>query len=927
MNIRRKRFFILTVTALELLIFSWLIGWRLSEWHRAGCTGMMFQAFFEFPSEVEFLSRLPGFENDAGRVRLLREKSAAWQAGIAAGDHVESVDGIPIEETEKLLEHGATLERGDRVTYTVRRGVDSRQVSLVIMSPFEDVRSWLGLGSFLLAGIAFLVISLLVSWARPGSRAAFIFYLMCATGAAIYFQWMAIGLELLYPRGVAPFVGDPTIVAMHVVFFLLSLLLMNLLLHLALVFPRTRPAARRGRPVFIWLHVSPFLPLLLGFLAIVGLAITKPSVLRIVVPFFLAAGLFWAVRKVWRKLRERGRWEFLVTEPLLFWGALALFIVFVAQGIRLIPDAAAVPLIAVSFFAALLATSSFLFLYPVLTCIALYRSYTEATVEEKRQVRWPLWGTIVGLVGATLLSLVGTVMGMITHDLAPALSLTLSMASSFFYILIPVSFAFGILKYRLMEIDVIIQKTLVYTGVTGIVVVSYVVLVYGLGLALVRYAHVESQVVTILATLAVALLFVPVRQRMQRFVDRRFFYRELGYDEARREMAGEVLGAVSLRPLLARLAEITQQAIGSRSVVIFARDPHRGNLLATASVGLPDKVVEGLAVDPPEWASSQLLAPEAWRGDGALAAALERLHAERAALPRLQGEVVGMVTVGRKLGRDAYEAEDESFLAAVADQVSLAIGNLGTRREQVEIGQALEIQRSLLPTVLPERPGLEISARWEPAREVAGDYYDVLDLPGGALGLCIGDVVGKGLPAALLMSSLQATVKAIAPQTESARRVCEDVRRVVCQNLTGGKFVTFFYGRLEGRRLVYTNAGHNPPILARRDGSVRRLEAGGSVMARFFAGSAFEEEEILLLPGDRLVLFTDGVSEARDAAGEELGEDRLVELVREVVSEGAAAIEERIATAARELAGGELHDDLTLLVVAVETPADGGPSA
>jgi sigma-B regulation protein RsbU (phosphoserine phosphatase) len=173
------------------------------------------------------------------------------------------------------------------------------------------------------------------------------------------------------------------------------------------------------------------------------------------------------------------------------------------------------------------------------------------------------------------------------------------------------------------------------------------------------------------------------------------------------------------------------------------------------------------------------------------------------------------------------------------------------------------------------------------------------------------------MPAALLMSGLQAAVRASA--SSSPRDLCERVRRVVISSLSGGRFVTFFYATLDmsAMRLRWCNAGHNAPILARADGSVVRLTEGGPAFTRLFRESGYEEREIAIMPGDRLVLFTDGVSESTDADGDLFGEERIEELVADSRDLSAHELQRTIVDAAASFSRGELEDDLTLVVVCV----------
>lgn len=265
--------------------------------------------------------------------------------------------------------------------------------------------------------------------------------------------------------------------------------------------------------------------------------------------------------------------------------------------------------------------------------------------------------------------------------------------------------------------------------------------------------------------------------------------------------------------------------------------------------------------------------------------------------------------------------ENARLLSLLRKQISLAAEarkeNDRLRTERHDAEEAREIQRSLLPTELPQICGVEISADWLPARGVGGDYFDVLKFSDTRLGFCIADVAGKGMPAALLMSNLQATVRAFATPDRSPRKLCEKVNGVLCKNQLAGKFVTFFYGVLDAgaKSLFYCNAGHNAPILHRRDGSFLRLEDGGPVLAEFH-DQTYAEGAAPLASGDRLLLFTDGVSEARSAEGDEFGEERLLKVLAEHRDLGALELRRRLLQDVHEFSERPLHDDATLLVLA-----------
>ena len=236
-----------------------------------------------------------------------------------------------------------------------------------------------------------------------------------------------------------------------------------------------------------------------------------------------------------------------------------------------------------------------------------------------------------------------------------------------------------------------------------------------------------------------------------------------------------------------------------------------------------------------------------------------------------------------------------------------------------EAAEARKIQEHLLPQTIPNFSGFEITGIWQPASAVSGDYYDVMKFDEHHVGLCIADVTGKGMPAALLVANLQAVLKAFVHGTASPAEICTSINRVIFTNITPGKFITFFYGLLDVQTGIfrYTNAGHNPPIVVRADGSIHRLIDGG-VMLGIFAQSSFTGGEIQLLSGDRIVMFTDGVTEIENPSGEDFGDARLVQFVTENAHLSAADLQDKIMQTINEFSAGKFNDDATLMVVAVK---------
>jgi len=244
-------------------------------------------------------------------------------------------------------------------------------------------------------------------------------------------------------------------------------------------------------------------------------------------------------------------------------------------------------------------------------------------------------------------------------------------------------------------------------------------------------------------------------------------------------------------------------------------------------------------------------------------------------------------------------------------------GTIALQQQEEELKRAREIQQMLLPSKLPQPAGAQIAGAWQPAREVGGDYFDVIQLDEKRIGICVGDVAGKGITAALLMANLQASFRAFATADSSPQVVCTKLNKFLCANTAPGKFVTFFYAVLDadGRTLTYENAGHSPGLLLRSNGTTESLRGGGAVLGAL-PDWTYQDHAAKLQPGDKLLLSTDGITEAENAKLEEFGDDRLLEVAR--ARDGSALdIQRAIMQQVTTFCNGNFRDDATLLVLRI----------
>ena len=294
---------------------------------------------------------------------------------------------------------------------------------------------------------------------------------------------------------------------------------------------------------------------------------------------------------------------------------------------------------------------------------------------------------------------------------------------------------------------------------------------------------------------------------------------------------------------------------------------------------------------------------------------------------RLKGRLIGVLSVFNKRGKEGFTESDQRLLAIIAAQSAQVIENarLGEEEKalqlmQQELKMAHDIQNKLLPTKPPAIPGFRIAGRSLAARNVGGDYYDYYPA-GDRYAICLGDVSGKGMPAALLMACTQATVRGQTLVESSAARCIERSNKLLYQITDSDKFVTLFFALLDpdGRRLHYTNAGHNPPILL-SDKQVQPLDVGGPVLS-ILASIPYQQAHLDLHSGDLLVIYSDGFSEAMNRRFEEFGEERLLEVItaaRDLELSPEEVIERSFEAVRQHSGGAPQTDDMTMVALKVE---------
>jgi phosphoserine phosphatase RsbU/P len=334
---------------------------------------------------------------------------------------------------------------------------------------------------------------------------------------------------------------------------------------------------------------------------------------------------------------------------------------------------------------------------------------------------------------------------------------------------------------------------------------------------------------------------------------------------------------------------------------IYSRKTFPKDLLLYIAILIPISVAGGLLASVAEKLMFE------WRADS-----LFRFDWSSVRMSTFISVVTGIPIYVARKGRVELERRNVEL------ESQITRGRIELEAQEAEIKAAHDIQAHLLPREIPKVKGFEVACAWQPAKSVGGDYFDVMALVPGQLAVCLADVSGKGISAALLMANLQATVRAFAPGIAGPGALCRKINEVLCGSIAPGKFVTFFYATIDAETLTlrFENAGHSQPIVLRGE-STTTLTEGGTVLG-LFPNAQYEERSFALQSADCLLLTTDGVTEAANESDEEFGDERVTASARAARHLGAHGIRTRILEDVTRFCNGNFHDDASLIVVTVD---------
>jgi len=569
-----------------------------------------------------------------------------------------------------------------------------------------------------------------------------------------------------------------------------------------------------------------------------------------------------------------------------------------------------------------------------------WKSGVASGADARRRLTLLLWGGCVALLPLLVLIVAERFFGRPVDALPAAVIFGCLM----FVAVFPLTLAYVILVDRAMDVRVAVRQGLRYAATRG--AIRTVVVLFMAGVLWNAWNLVNDPTANrprklqAIAWGVAAAIVVSLAKRAFDWTDRRFFREAYDVERVLTDLSEEVRTIAETGPLLDTVLDRIGTTLHVDRLAVFLHEGDR--FVPSRSRGFdPAPTVEFPATAEALVRLRESGRPLRVRHDDPKSPLRRETISDdnRGRLAVVDAELVlplngkrdllGVITLGPKKSEEPYSVSDAKLLGSVASQTGLALENsrlMATivseiaKREWIarEIDIARGVQQRLFPQKLPAIANVECAGFCRPAQGVGGDYYDFLALSGGRLGIALGDVAGKGIPAALLMASLQASLRGqrLSGPADLAQ-LMTNVNFLIHEASPDNRYATFFYGELDPttRRLDYVNAGHNAPMLLRADGGIERMRATGPVVG-LVEGGRFEEKSVTLSPGDVLLVYSDGISEAMNANDEEWGEEQLAAAATAAVRSSANGLIEKLFIAADAfVAGAVQHDDMTVVVV------------
>ena len=546
------------------------------------------------------------------------------------------------------------------------------------------------------------------------------------------------------------------------------------------------------------------------------------------------------------------------------------------------------------------------------------------TALEQRQIRLMFLGVKYGVlsIGIGWLVIITT-----QFIISPGFTLVRSMGLTIFLLgeiaglIIPFTFLNSFFQNKLLETETALKKRIRYVGVTLGLLTVYLSLIFIIGRLSINIFNITDPTLVIILVLFISLTFMPINKRLLRWVDEKFYPERTKYTESLKQLIQNVSGYIESNDLLNSLAEWIRNTTGISQIIpvvingqaAIAGFPFRRN----EQNSVINRVKQG---DKFFWDEisdkSKIPVNEQefeWALDNDISITIPMIS---------QGELLGLLNIGKKENQEDYTAEDLDILTQASNQAALALQNIRLQSEYLEkkridkeMDVARNIQKQLMPNEMPDVPGLDIFGESTPCNEVAGDYFDIINMDDGNSVIVVADVSGKGAGAAIIMANLQAAIRLGIHLSDKLADFVSRINDLIYNNTSESEFITFFMAIWDPRTkvLYYVNAGHNPPVLIDNENKVTKLGATGLILG-VLPGQKYEEEYVRIHKDDVLVIYTDGLDEARNDKGDFYGLERIEKVLSENKHLDAKSMAKYFKDDLISFCNGEpIHDDVTLI--------------
>jgi sigma-B regulation protein RsbU (phosphoserine phosphatase) len=512
----------------------------------------------------------------------------------------------------------------------------------------------------------------------------------------------------------------------------------------------------------------------------------------------------------------------------------------------------------------------------------------------------------------------------------------------FFGVFFPASIAYSIVRHNLFDADTIIKRTVGYFAVTGIVLGLYALVTVFFNVFMGQYRVAQSSSFPIIFTLIVILIFNPLRTRVQTVIDRVFFRKEYDYGKIVDTIGQVITSVMEMDKILARMAKTFTEdmfiepvsvmllAADGQTYRVFLAEGDKKHAIQAVTIDYSEPLMRVFEETKTQLTRYDLL--EAPQFQDIARNGLAIFNSLRASLivPMIfQERVIGLLNLGEKKTGKAYNREDIELLHTLANQGAVAIENallfhenLEKQRMEEELNIARALQTSMLPGECPQIDGFNMAAISLPAMEVGGDFYDFAKTPDGHIAMVIGDVSGKSVSGALVMSAARSIFRMLSEEGWSVKDIMGRANRRTRQDIKTGMFVALLYAVIDSgnNSLRICSAGQTQPVhLIRESGEAVLVETEGDTFPLGILDDVdYEETHLPLQPGDKIIFYTDGIVEAMNAGKEIFGFERLLDTIRNAADFNAADLLDKLMADVNGFVGdAKQHDDLTVIVLEV----------